>query len=337
MAITVFNKRTDPGRFTLAPLAGRTVAVLGYGNQGRAQALCLRDSGVSCIVGLRSHSRSRERASSEGFAVHSLEAACNIADLIIMALPDEAHGEIYARAVDPQTPRGATVGFLHGSSVRFGAVKPRSGIGVVLLAPKGPGTTLRDLFVEGKGLPALYALHQDSSRGDSEPLAFAWASAIGAGESGVISATFAAEAETDLFGEQAVLCGGMLALMVVAFETLVQAGYEPELAYLECCHELKQVADILYARGPAGMCSAISNTAEFGAYRTLSRFDDSHLRSQMNEVLRAVESGDFAKAVGADATLGFPWLAAERERLRQHPITGAGDVIRDLMPWLKGR
>jgi ketol-acid reductoisomerase len=335
MTISVFNQRTHPGRFTLAPLTGRTVAIIGYGNQGRAHALCLRDSGVACVVGVRGESTSITTARSDGLPVHPIEEAAAMADIIVMALPDEVHGHVFRESIDPQLRDRATIGFLHGSSVRFGSVAVRPGIGCVLLAPKGPGVTLRALFLEGRGLPALYAMHQDSAAGDAEALTFAWATAIGCGRSGVIATTFADEAETDLFGEQAVLCGGMLGLAVAAFETMVDAGYEPELAYLECCHELKQVADLVYARGPAGMAEAISNTAEFGAYRAGGMLVDDATRARMKEILDTIRSGEFARAIEMDSRNGFQWLNEQRQRLRAHAINPAGEAIRDLMPWLK--
>lgn len=337
MSITVFNQRTHPDLFTLVPLQGRVTAVIGYGNQGRAQALCIRDSGLACIVGARIDSRAFRQASQDGMDVRSIEKASASADLVIVALPDEVHADVVGRTIIPHVRDGATVGFLHGYSIRFGGVAIPDKIGCILLAPKGPGSTLRALFLEGRGLPALFAIHRDSSRKNAEALAFAWATAIGAGRSGVIATTFSSETETDLFGEQAVLCGGMLSLMIAAFETLVQAGYEPELAYIECCHELKQVADLLYARGPTGMAAAISNTAEFGAYRAGPAIVDDSTRARMAVLLQSIRTGEFAEALQKDSKHGFAWFVEQRDRLKDHSINAAGSAVRALMPWLSER
>ncbi len=319
----------------LTPLSGRTVAVLGYGNQGRAHSANLRDSGVSVVVGGRSGSDARHRAADDGFDALDHDEAVARADLVVMAVPDEAQPSIFDDVVEPALTPGAIVGFLHGFNIRYGFVNPAANVGVIMVAPKGPGHTLRELFVEGAGIPCLFAVHQDSTNRDAEAIGLAWANGIGCARSGIIYTTFAHEAETDLFGEQAVLCGGMSALILAAFETLVDAGYPPELAYLECCHEAKQVADLVYSRGLAGMYRAISNTAEFGAYRAGPRVVDESVRQRLRTLLEEIRSGEFAQAIRTDYQSGFPWFADQRTAAREHPIEPAGEVIRALMPWLQ--
>jgi len=334
MTVTILRESTAPARLTTAALDGRTVAVLGYGNQGRAHALNLRESAVSVVVGNRPDTPNAARARSEGFEVLGIPEAASRGDLVILALPDEAQPHVYEKLIRPRLRPGATLGFLHGFAVRFGEIETDEGVGVVLVAPKGPGTTLRQLYTQGRGLPALVAVEQENAAGDAESIALAWATGIGAGRSGVILTTFADETETDLFGEQAVLCGGMTGLLLAAFETLVDAGYPPELAYLECCHEVKQVADLLYARGPAGMNRAISNTAEFGAFAAAPRIVDDHVRDAIAALLTDIRSGAFAQRLRADYERGGDWLAAQRARLESHPIEQAGEAVRGLMPWL---
>jgi ketol-acid reductoisomerase len=316
-------------------LVGRTVALLGYGNQGRAHALNLRDSGATLRIGGRPGSNGTRAAANDGFAVGDLAEVARGADLVIVALPDEHHARVWREHLGPVVQPGQTLGFLHGLSVHFGLVSIPAGVGCVLVAPKGPGTTLRDRFVQGQGIPALLAVHQDTREpGRARALALAWAAGIGSGRAGVIPTTFRDEAVTDLFGEQAVLCGGMLSLARTAFETLVARGYPPLLAYIECVHEIKQVADLLYERGPAGMCRAISNTAEFGAHEAARALADDALRARMARLLDGIESGEFAARLARDAANGGAVLAAERERLAGHAWEAAGREARALMPWL---
>jgi ketol-acid reductoisomerase len=317
-------------------LVGKTVAILGYGNQGRAHAANLADSfgrTLTLVIGGRPGSDGLARASEDGLTALPNEEAAALADLAIVALPDEIHGLACPKVLQGMRP-GATVGFIHGFSIRFGAVTPREDLGVVLVAPKGPGTTLRSRFRLGQGIPALLAVERESSRGDARRLALAWANGIGSARAGVLETTFAAEAETDLFGEQAVLCGGLQGLIVAAFETLVEAGYPPELAYIECCHEAKQVADLVYAGGLDFMRRKISNTAEFGAHAAAPRIADERVRATFRQLLAEIRDGSFAKRFLDDTAAGGPWMEARRAEGSAHPIEESGRSVRSLMPWL---
>ena len=317
----------------LEPLAGRVIVLLGYGNQGRAHALNLRDSGLAPIVALREASPRRAEAIAEGFEVREPEEALPAADLVVMSVPDAAHGAIARDLLEPLAKPGATIGFLHGHSLFAGEVALRADLGIAMVAPKGPGTTLRARYLEGRGIPALLAVAQDPA-GDARDRALAWARGIGCGRSGLVETTFAAEAVSDLFGEQSVLCGGLLAAISTAFEVMVEAGAPAELAYLECIHELKQVADLLYERGPAGMRAAISETAEFGAleiWRDRDRLID---REYLRDRLRAIADGTFSRRMAEDRRHGEAWLAATRREADRHPTEDAGAAVRSLMPWL---
>jgi len=334
MPIRIFSERTDPALASVEALRDRTVAVIGFGNQGAAHAANLRDSGVAVVVANRRESVNGRRAVSAGFELLDIPTAARLADLVILALPDEVQPEIYADAIEPALKPGAVVGFIHGFAIRYGLIRPRVDLGVVLVAPKGPGATLRELYLRGLGLPCLFAVHQPSDRADAERIGLAWAAGIGCARSGIAVTTFADETETDLFGEQAVLCGGMQALMLAAFDVLVEAGYDPALAYLECCHEIKQVADLLYSRGPSGMNAAISNTAEFGAMDAGTRLVDSDVRERMRAILADIRSGAFASRLRQDALAGFPSLSRRRRGMSDHPIETASETVRSLMPWL---
>lgn len=319
----------------LAPLHGSSVAVIGYGNQGRAHALNLRDSGVSVAVAGRMDGTSIAAAQSDGFRAGPPEDIVPGAGLVVIALPDEVH-ESACPGIERLMAQSATMGFLHGTSVHFGLFRPSAGRAVVMVAPKGPGTTLRSRFLEGHGIPALYAIAQDGgSPADARSLALAWGAGIGCARAGLIATTLREEAETDLFGEQAVLCGGVIALVRAAYETLVDAGYPPLLAYIECCHELKQVVDLVHDRGIAGMRTAISNTAEAGADEAIAVLDDAVLRSRMRAILDRVRSGDFVQALARDARAGFPALMASRQRASAHPMEQSGRAVRALLPWLR--
>ncbi|MCH8260074.1 MAG: ketol-acid reductoisomerase [Planctomycetes bacterium] len=323
-----------PEEAPIDPLRGKRVAVVGFGNQGYAHALNLRESGVDVVVGTRPNSPSFHRASTLGFDCLPIPDIAKNAKLVILALPDEVQPQVYERDLAPQLKSGSIIGFLHGFNICYDLIQPAADLGVILVAPKGPGDTLRRLYCDGKGLPCLFAVHQDSPAGDAEAIGLAWANAIGCARAAIVYTTFRDETETDLFGEQAVLCGGMSQLMVAAFETLVDAGYPPELAYLECCHEMKQVADLVYQRGLAGMYKAISNTAEFGAYRAGPLLIDAEVRVRMRQLLSEIRDGTYAKAVRDDYAGGFRWFMQQREAASGGPIESAGEAVRNLMPWL---
>src|SRR4051812_8684489 len=297
-----------------SPLAGKRVAILGYGNQGRAQALNLHDSGVDVVVGLRGGSGSMIEAEAAGLATALLEDAVASADVVMMLAPDEIHEALYAE-IEPHLRKGAALGFSHGLSVRFGFVTPRTDLDVFLLAPKGPGTALRSLYREGKGMIALWAVEQDSS-GGARGIALAYGGAIGCARAGLIASSFAEEAEADLFNEQAVVWGGVPELLIAGFETLVAGGVSPEVAYLECVGELHLIAELIEARGIAGMREAISNTAELGALLGGRRIVDADIRRKMAEVLAEVREGRFAGELRNEEASGYERLEKAREEAR---------------------
>jgi len=312
----------------IAPLVNQVVAVLGFGNQGHAHALNLRESGIQVVVANRGESENGRAARQAGFSPLSIPEVVAAAKLVIIALPDEVQPDVLSSEVFPHLRHDAVLGFLHGFTIRFGLVQPPAGIGVIMVAPKGPGATLRERFLRGKGIPCLLAVHQDSPQRDAEAMGLAWANGIGCARAGIIHTTFKDETDTDLFGEQAVLCGGMTQLIVAAYETLVNAGYPPELAYLECCHEVKQVADLVIERGLGGMMKAISNTAEFGAYQAGPLLINREVRETMKAILARIEAGDFASDFTRDHQQGFPWFHERREALQTHPIEHAGRIVR---------
>jgi ketol-acid reductoisomerase len=314
-----------------ALIRSKRVAVLGYGNQGRAQALNLRDSGVAVTVALPAGSKRRAVAHSDGFDVMTAAEAAAGADLVVMLAADEDHGRIYAEEVAPHLRQGAALSFAHGLSIRFGLVEPRADLDVFLVAPKGPGTALRDDFLSGSGLISLFAVAQDAS-GGAEALALSYAAAIGSGRVGILPTSFAEECEADLFNEQAVLWGAIPELIHAGYETLVEAGFSPEIAYFECLTEVKLLADLIYARGIAGMREAISNTAEFGALKGGTRIVTADTRTEMRRILREVRSGAFVRELLEDAEAGYPRLTASRERAAAHPIEG----VRRRLAELKG-
>jgi ketol-acid reductoisomerase len=315
----------------LALIRGRRVAVVGYGNQGRAQALNLRDSGVPVTIALAEDSDSRGRALEEGFDVMTAAQASAKADLVVMLAADELHARLYAQEVEPNLPEGAALVFAHGLSIRFGLIEPRPDFDVFLVAPKGPGTALRREYEQGRGLIALFAVHQDTS-GNAKATALAYAAAIGSGRVGVLETSFAEECEADLFNEQAVLWGAIPELIHAGFETLVDAGFSPEIAYFECLTEVKLIADLIYERGIAGMREAISNTAEFGALKGGTRIVTAETRTEMRRILREVRGGGFVRDLVADAAAGYPLLRASRAQAREHPIEAVGARLRELEP-----
>jgi ketol-acid reductoisomerase len=298
---------------------GKRTAVIGYGNQGRAQALNLRDSGVAVSVGLPTASASRARAAADGFDVMTAAEAVARCDLAMMLAADEDQGRIYADEIAPNLRTGAALGFSHGLAIRFGLIEPRPDLDVFLVAPKGPGTALRAEYEAGRGLIALFALHQDAS-GAARALALSYAAAIGSGRAGILPTSFAEECEADLFNEQAVLWGAIPELIHAGFETLVEAGFSPEIAYFECLTEVKLLADLIAARGIAGMREAISNTAELGALEGGRRIVTAGTRDEMRRILAEVRSGAFTAGLVADAAAGYPRLRASRAEAADHPI-----------------
>jgi ketol-acid reductoisomerase len=304
-----------------APLAGKRVAILGFGNQGRAQALNLNDSGVDLVVGLRPGSTSEAGARASGLEVAGLADAVTGADVVMMLAPDEVLGGLYP-SIEPHLRVGAALGFSHGLAVHFGMIAPRYDLDVFLLAPKGPGTALRSLYGEGKGMVALWALAQDST-GQARAIALAYGRAIGCARAGLMASSFAEECEADLFNEGAVVWGAVPEILIAGFDTLVEAGVAPEIAYMECVGELKLIAELIEARGIAGMREAISNTAELGAVLGGPRVIDDQVRARMREVLDEVRSGRFAHALGQEAAEGYPRLKAARARARSLAVEQA--------------
>jgi ketol-acid reductoisomerase len=313
----------------LALIRGRRVAVIGYGNQGRAQALNLRDSGVAVTIGLPRDSTTRARAVADGFDVMTAAQASEKADVAVMLAADELHARLYAEEVAPNLAQGGALVFAHGLSIRFALVEPRPDLDVLLVAPKGPGTALRSNYEQGSGLIALFAVHRDAS-GRGEAIALSYAAAIGSGRVGILRTSFAEECEADLFNEQAVLWGAIPELIHAGFETLVDAGFSPEIAYFECLTEVKLISDLIYERGIAGMREAISNTAEFGALKGGTRIVTADTRTEMRRILREVRSGSFVRELIADSEAGYPRLKASRAAAAAHPIEAVAARLRAL-------
>jgi ketol-acid reductoisomerase len=318
----------------LSLIQGRNVAVLGFGSQGHAHALSLRDSGVDVRVGLPEGSKSRPRAEAQGLRVLAPYEACEEADLIMVLTPDPAQRKVYAAAIEPNLVPGDALFFSHGFNIRYGYIKPPEGVDVVLVAPKGPGHLVRREYSEGRGVPVLVAVEQDAS-GKAWDLALAYAKGIGGLRAGGIKTTFSEETETDLFGEQSVLCGGVSALVTAGFETLTEAGYQPEVAYFECLHELKLIVDLMYEGGIAKMRWSVSDTAEYGDYVSGPRIIDARVRENMKGVLADIQDGSFAARFIADQDAGAPEFKALREAAEQHPIEAVGRQLRELMSWVK--
>ena len=304
-----------------APLQGRRVAIIGYGNQGRPQAMNLRDSGIDVVVGLRSGSSSATRAKSDGIVTVPIPQAASSADVIMLLAPDETLAAIY-REIEPELRQGAALGFSHGLAIRFGFILPRSDLDVFMVAPKGPGTALRSLYEAGKGMVALYAVEQDAT-GAAEGIALAYGRAIGCARAGLLASTFAEECEADLFKEQAVVWGSVTEVLIAGFDTLVQAGFSEEVAYMECVGELKLIADLIESRGIAGMREAISNTAELGAVIGGPRIVDDGARQRMGEILDEIRSGRFADALRDEEATGYPRLRAARATARNLAVEAA--------------
>jgi ketol-acid reductoisomerase len=317
----------------LSVLQGRNVAVLGYGSQGHAHALSLRDSGVDVRVGLPEGSRSRARAEAEGLRVVTPYEACEESDTVMVLVPDPAQRGLYAEAIEPNLVDGDALFFAHGFNIRFGYVKPPAGVDVCMVAPKGPGHLVRREYVSGRGVPVLVAVEQDAS-GNAWPLTLAYAKAIGGLRAGGIKTTFPEETETDLFGEQAVLCGGVSSLVMAGFETLTEAGYQPEVAYFECLHELKLIVDLMYEGGIAKQRWSVSDTAEYGDYVSGPRIIDASVKARMQEVLAEVKDGTFAARFIADQDAGAPEFQKLRAEGEKHPIEATGRELRKLMAWV---
>jgi ketol-acid reductoisomerase len=318
----------------LSIIQGRKVAVIGYGSQGHAHALSLRDSGVDIRVGLAEGSKSRAKAEAEGLRVVDPATAAKEADVIMILVPDHIQRKVYAEAIEPNLNAGDALFFAHGFNIRFGYIKPPTNVDVCMVAPKGPGHLVRREYVAGRGVPAIVAVEQDAT-GKAWPLALSYAAAIGALRAGGIKTTFTEETETDLFGEQAVLCGGASALVQAGFETLVEAGYQPEVAYFECLHELKLIVDLMYEGGIAKQRWSVSDTAEYGDYVSVPRVIDTRVKESMKGVLKDIQSGAFAKRFIDDQDAGAPEFKSLRAKGEVHPIEATGRELRKLMSWVK--
>ncbi|MBG9257944.1 ketol-acid reductoisomerase [Corynebacterium belfantii] len=318
----------------LSIIQGRKVAVIGYGSQGHAHAQCLRDSGVEVVIGLRDGSKSAEKAQEAGFEVKSNADAAAWADVIMLLAPDTSQAEIFARDIEPNLKDGDALLFGHGLNIHFELIKPATNITVGMVAPKGPGHLVRRQFVDGKGVPCLIAVAQDP-KGEGKDLALSYAAAIGGARAGVIPTTFREETETDLFGEQVVLCGGLEHLMMKGFEVLTEAGYAPEMAYFEVLHEMKLIVDLIWEGGIENMNYSISETAELGGYVAGPRIITPEVKENMKAVLADIQSGKFARDMVADVEAGQPELKRYREEIAAHPIEATGSKLRDLMSWVK--
>lgn len=328
MAKIYYDKDAD-----LARLKGKTVAVIGYGSQGHAHALNLRDSGVKVVVGLHAGSKSREKAKAEGLTVKLVADAVRDADFVMILTPDTGQKKLYEESIAPFLTKGKTLMFAHGFNIRFGQIVPPKDVDVSMIAPKAPGHRLREVFKEGGGTPALLAVHQDAS-GHAKENALAYARALGVTRAGVIETTFAEETETDLFGEQAVLCGGVSALIKAGFETLVKAGYQPEIAYFECMHELKLIVDLMYRGGLNYMRYSVSDTAEHGDYTGGPRIITEETQGEMVKMLHEIQDGTYARKWIAENEAGRPWFNQQRKEERGQTIERVGAKLRAMMPFL---
>jgi len=320
----------------LSLLKGKTIAIIGYGSQGHAHALNLRDSGCDVVVGLREGGKSWPRAEAAGFTVLPIAEAAEAADMVMILVPDPVQPELYRQHIAPHLAAGKTLMFAHGFNIRFGQIVPPSDVDVSMVAPKAPGHRMREVYVEGGGVPALLAVHQDAS-GQAKEMALAYAKGLGCTRAGVIETTFAEETETDLFGEQAVLCGGVSALIKAGFEVLVEAGYQPEIAYFECLHELKLIVDLIHEGGLSHMRASVSETAEHGDYTGGPRIITEATKAEMRRMLREIQDGTYARSWILENMAGRPFFNTMRRREREHPIEEVGKKLRAMMPWLKAK
>ena len=318
----------------LSIIKGKKVAIIGYGSQGHAHANNLKESGVDVVVGLRAGSASIAKAEACGLTVKNVVDAVSGADVVMILTPDEFQSQLYKAEIEPNIKQGAALAFAHGFAILYNQVNPRADLDVIMIAPKAPGHTVRSEFVRGGGVPDLIAIHQDAS-GTAKSICLAYASAIGGGRSGIIETTFRDETETDLFGEQAVLCGGAVELVKMGFETLVEAGYEPEMAYFECLHELKLIVDLMFEGGIANMNYSISNNAEYGEYVTGPKVINEESRYAMQQALENIQNGEYAKKFILEGMTNYPEMTAKRRLNAEHPIEIVGEKLRSMMPWIK--
>lgn len=318
----------------LSKLDGKKVAIIGYGSQGHAHALNLHESGVDVVVGLYKGSKSWKIAEEAGLQVTTAEEAAKMAQVIMMLLPDERQAKIYHDSIEAGLTKGKYLAFAHGFNIHFGQIKPPEGVNVIMIAPKGPGHTVRTQFQEGKGVPSLIAIHQDPS-GDSKDIALAYAKGLGAGRAGIFETSFKEETETDLFGEQAVLCGGVTALIKAGFDTLVEAGYQPEMAYFECCHEMKLIVDLINQGGLSYMRYSISDTAEYGDYITQDKIITADTRKAMKDILTDIQEGVFARNWLLENQVNRPYFNAKKRIESESLLEKTGQKLRSLMSWLK--
>lgn len=329
MALNVYyDKDAD-----LSIIQSKKVAIIGYGSQGHAHANNLKDSGVDVTVGLREGSASVAKAEAAGLKVSRVADAVAAADIVMVLTPDEFQSALYRDELEPNLKQGATLAFAHGFAIHYNQVTPRADLNVVMIAPKAPGHTVRSEFEKGGGIPDLIAVHQDAT-GDAKSICLSYASAIGGGRTGIIETTFKDETETDLFGEQAVLCGGAVELVKAGFETLTEAGYAPEMAYFECLHELKLIVDLMYEGGIANMNYSISNNAEYGEYVTGPKIINEESRKAMRECLKNIQNGEYAKQFIAEGAANYPSMTAYRRNNAAHPIEVTGEKLRAMMPWI---
>jgi len=318
----------------LSLIKGKKVAIIGYGSQGHAHANNLKDSGVKVTVGLRKGGASWDKAKKAGLTVKEVADAVKGADVVMMLVPDEQQADVYRNEIEPNLKKGAALAFAHGFNVHYGQIVPRKDIDVIMVAPKGPGHLVRSTYTQGGGVPSLIAVHQDVSKKAKE-VALSYAAANGGTKGGVIETSFREETETDLFGEQAVLCGGCVELVKAGFETLTEAGYAPEMAYFECLHELKLIVDLMYEGGIANMNYSISNNAEYGEYVTGPKVIGDEARWAMQEALKNIQNGEYAKSFILENRAGAPTLNARRRLNAEHPIEVVGEKLRGMMPWIK--